>query len=320
MQIVSENSRSNPPKQISVFEASLPRKPYASSAGPYIRPCITTVRRALKRDLIQVNHPGRRVWMPFDIDRELGALAWETADLPCPFFTCQNRENGHVHSAWLLEVPVVMADFGRKAPMRWLEAIERAMTAKLQADPGYGGMLVKNPASGTWRVLWDHLMQTWDLHDLSECLPDLDRHKPIRKCELTGVGRNVDTFDGIRKWAYGEVLHRKRDGVTRDAWIAELVDRCRTFTAEEHGASALGLAECRHIAKSIGKWTWARFDEAGLSKVQQARIRKRWGDPAERNAEIVRLRNEGLTIRAIAGQIGISKTTVQNVLYQYHIR
>ena len=41
-------------------------------------------------------------------------------------------------------------------------------------------------------------------------------------------------------------------------------------------ATPLGDLEVRGIAKSVAKWTWKHFTEAGFSDVQSARARKRW--------------------------------------------
>lgn len=310
--------------QTSIFEQNLPNKPYCAykSDSGYIRPTITTVRKALKRDLIQLNHPGRRVWLPFDIDLPYGAWAWEYADLPGPFFTCVNRLNGHAHSAWLLEVPVVMADWGRAAPMYKLERIERAMTAALHADPDYSGLLTKNPVSPAHRVLWDPALGTFTLDRLELWLPDIEKFNLIRnKDQLTGVGRNVDTFDAIRHWSYKAVILRKLDGVTFQQWQDELIEQCLVYTAQEHGNAALPYPECRYIARSIGKWTWARFTPERYnelkSQASQRSHAKRWGDRSERDGLIITMFNDGRSCGSIAKELGICNKTAGRVIRAY---
>ena len=142
-----------------------------------------------------------RVFAVFDIDRPGAALAWEDTDLPSPLWTAENRENGHAHSAWCLEAPVLLGQHDRQTPMRYLCAVESAMRERLGADPAYGGLITKNPAHGHWRTLWgpEH---RYTLAELAEYLPGLEKHIP-RKPELVGLGRNVDTFDWLRQRVLG---------------------------------------------------------------------------------------------------------------------
>ena len=302
--------------QESLFKANLPDRPYCSKQKP-IRLQITSIKRALKYPYIQLNEPWRRVWLVMDIDREGGAFAWEDADLAPPTFTAINKLNGHAHSGWLMECPVLMGDHDRAAPMRYLEAIEGYMTEKLQADPGYAGLIAKNPLNPTWTALYGE-RQPYTLDWLADYLPGIEKWRKPDTAQLTGVGRNVDTFDGIRVWAYKHVLDRKRDGVTRAAWTAELVDRCAVFTNEAHPASPLSTGECRHIGHSIGKWTYRVFSLERFAQIQGERSKlahaKRWGDPTERNAAIIALSGDGFSCRQIAARVGCSHMTAYRVL------
>ena len=113
--------------------------------------------RALRSAFLQVNPPHLRCWLVFDIDREGAALAPERAELPQPSITCVNRENSRAHLAYGLDAPVLLDSCAnaRKKPARYLAAVERAMLVKLGADPGYAGLLTKNPCrEDLYRVLW----------------------------------------------------------------------------------------------------------------------------------------------------------------------
>ena len=139
--------------QLELFTRNLPKRPYAvDQLGD--RLLITSPSRALRRRHIQANPPWMRVFAVFDIDRPGAALAWEDTDLPSPLWTAENRENGHAHSAWCLEAPVLLGQHDRQTPMRYLCAVESAMRERLGADRAYAGLITKNPAHGHWRTLW----------------------------------------------------------------------------------------------------------------------------------------------------------------------
>ena len=179
-----------------------PRRPYCSDdleSGLRIR----SLAQALTKPYIQANPPHLRVWALFDIDRPLAALAWEDADLPPPTWTAINRQNGHAHSAWGLEVPVLVDGLGaRDAPLRYLCAVESLMAERLQADPGFGGLITKNPAHPLWWTLRGPRL-AYSLGELAEWLPGLEKHRPKRRApDQIGLGRNVALFDRVRQWAY----------------------------------------------------------------------------------------------------------------------
>ena len=93
--------------QLDLFCSGLPRRPYAVDQLGH-RLLITSAPRAMRQRYIQVNPPWMRVFLVFDVDRQEAALAWEDADLPPPLWTAVNRENGHAHSGWALDAPVLL--------------------------------------------------------------------------------------------------------------------------------------------------------------------------------------------------------------------
>ena len=118
--------------QADMFGQTLPRRPYA--CDDVRRPRITTIRRAIERRYIQLNEPWRRVWIVTDVDRPGAAVAWEDADIAPPNWTAINRANGHCHNGWLLDIPVLMGDHDRKAPMHYLDAVEGCMSERIGAE------------------------------------------------------------------------------------------------------------------------------------------------------------------------------------------
>ena len=130
---------------------SLPKKPYCTddlTQGIYPR----FQRIALTKAYIQLNPPAMQHWLVFDIDRPNSAYAWDDANLPTPFAVVVNETNTHCHIIYRLDSPVCTSDFANIKPLRYLDAIQRAYTAKLQADVNYSGLIAKNPFRGLLRI------------------------------------------------------------------------------------------------------------------------------------------------------------------------
>lgn len=293
----------------------LPRKPYCTDDlgyGVKIRPVTT----ALKLPYIQANPPHLRFFSIFDVDREGGALAWEYAGLPPPAWAAVNRENGHAHIAWALTAPVLTGDGASDAPLRYLAAIEAAFREEMQADGGYTGLITKNPVHPRWS-LYKGPQRTWELGELAEYV-DLDRYRPKKgPIEEVGLMRNVRLFDWLRQWAY-EAVRRHRVERNYVIWQAE----CYYKSLERNGdfRRPMDPRECYHIAKSVAKWTWARDRGAWLQfKERQAckgaKGGKRSGEVRREASEGQRasarlMRAKGMSIRQIAQDLGIPKTTI----------
>lgn len=275
-------------------------------------------KTARRMKYIQVNPPWLRSWLIFDVDRPGAALAWDYAHLPEPLWTSQNPENGHAHLCYGLDAPVLLGHHDRQKPMRYLAAVETAMRAKLEADPGYSGLITKNPMHKTWRTFWHPVGGLYDLADLCECL-ELPRYINKRdKPEKVGLGRNVDTFDHIRHLAYRMVRGWKAQG-GRGVFVYylnHLHDLAQQYTHNEH-PTPLDLKECHHIAKSVARWTWNHFDiEASDKRFSelQSRRGKMGGRPAMKDKRISArlMRAKGMSVRAIAAELGVSKSVVGN--------
>lgn len=293
-----------------------PRRPYCTddpTAGIVIR----SLAQALTKPYIQVNPPRLRVWALFDVDRSGAAVAWEDAGLPPPSWVTQNKANGHAHLVWGLSAPVLVEGMeARQAPMRYLAAVESLMRARLDADHGFGGLITKNPAHPLWRTLRGPCMG-YELSELAECLPGIEKHMPRRRVEEVGLGRNVTLFDHTRKWAYREI--RRYWGGGLEGWNAWIM-QCNLFALGRNGdfMTPLDPRECWWIARSVGKWTWRRTTAAGFSQWQAAQGRK--GGLAkgkaydEQRAKARLMRASGLSLRAIGAELGVDKTQVRRWL------
>lgn len=296
-----------------------PRRPYCAddlSAGLRIR----SLRQALAHPYIQANPPNLRVWSIYDVDRPGAALAWEAAGLPPPTWAAINRRNAHGHLVWGLSAPVLVAgDGARDAPMRYLCAIESLMRERLRADPGYAGLITKNPCHPLWRVLRGPRLG-YDLSELSEWLPDLDKHRPLRRRpEEVGLGRNVTLFDALRHYAYRAIRDwkPKRNYVL---WQAHLYERALVRNGDF--GTPLDPREVYHIARSVAKWVWHRFDLAGsdrrFGELQAARARLRAkahrAATADLRAAAAAMRAQGMSLRQIGAEMGVSYEAVRRWL------
>jgi hypothetical protein len=250
-----------------------PRRPYCTDAfedGVRIR----SLKQALTKCYIQANPPHMRVWSMYDIDRPGGGMAWEDENLPPPSWATINKTNGHAHLVYGLRAPVLTVSMeARQAPLRYLNAVESAFRAKLRGDDGYSGLITKNPSHPLWHTLRGPEL-AYELGDLAEWV-DLDRFKAKQgvKVAEVGLGRNVTVFDFVRTWAYKKVREYKGQQGGFVHWQKAVYDRCMARNADF--GQPMDSREAYHIAKSVAKWTWSRFDveksDAKFSKLQAFR-------------------------------------------------
>lgn len=251
-----------------------PRRPYCANELEYgLR--VRDLEQALTKAHIQVNPPTARLWSVFDVDRSGAAYAWDDADLPHPTWTAINPENGHAHIAWGWRVPVrVEGDDASTKALRYLAAIEGCISERLGADAGYRGVTTKNPLHPQWIVDHPGRLLLYELNDLAEWLPELPAYRPPRRTqEQAGLGRNVDLFDKLRKWAGRAIRDYWNSGERgRDDWQEKCKARALTLNAEFH--AQLPWPEVRHIAKSVARWTWKRVTPEGFREWQAAQGKK----------------------------------------------
>ena len=227
------------------FRASLPKRPYCTddfATGLRIR---ARALAASKR-FLQPNGPTDKVWLVFDLDYPGASVAWHDANLPAPTWTAQNPANGHAHLAWGLEVPVHIN--GRVEPIRYAAAIEAAFGEALKADPGYSGLISKNPLHESWRVTWGPS----ELYGLEQLAEWVDLKAPRKRREPAGLGRNCELFDHLRGWAYKAVRGYWRPG-GMNAWQDACLERAERLNCFE---VPLPYAEVRATARSVARWTW----------------------------------------------------------------
>lgn len=297
------------PVQHGLFTARLPRRAYATdtlSSGIRLLPAAV----AIQKRHIQANPPTSACWLLFDVDRPDAALRWEDVGLPAPTWVARNPTNGHAHLAYGLSVPVATSDAARAGPLRLAAAIQAAYVVQLGADVHYAGLITKNPLHPSWQVTW-HCRGEHDLYALHDLAEFVTLGRKTAPETLGALGRNCALFDALRLWAYKAVRAYFKPGGMAD-WQAAVHAHARahnTFT------TPLPEPEVRAIARSVAKWVWQRFSPA--------EFRAKQGKRGRRKGEAVRvallpvvhqLRAEGLSLRVVAAEVGVSYQTVLNWL------
>lgn len=304
--------------QLDLFRERLPRKPYHTDVlglGLGIAPAA----KALLSRYIQQDGPTHRHWLVYDVDRQGAALDWYDRSAPPPSLTVMNPENGHAHLLYALETPIRTAPDGRPGPLRYAAAIDCALSELLDADPGYSGLITKNPAHAHWQVRsWESQPYTLELlHGYLDVKPWAERRRERASVDR-GLGRNCTLFDDLRLWAY-KAIRQGWPGFQQ--WQAACLDRAFGYNAQF--AAPLGLSEVRHIAKSVAKWTHKNLSRESFERLvrathapelQAARGRKS-GEARRAATEDQRvmarlMAAQGKSSRAIAAELEVNQSTV----------
>jgi hypothetical protein len=307
-------------QQLDLFNAHTPSHLYCSNSK--MAEMIRIKKIALKYPYVSVNPPKLKLWLPFDVDANMGGLAWENANLAMPNVSIVNRENGHAHLLYGLESPVACSEVARQAPLRYLAAIEAAYLAKLEpfgGDRGFAGLMVKNPTHSHWKAFWGRL-SFWSLEELAEYV-NLDHYTPKKlsdkKIQLVGVGRNVTLFNFLGpegKWSYNAV--RRYRGERYEVWCEAVLNKALEMNGEF--PVPMQYSEIKAIARSVAKWVWQRDKIAHKNFVdRQSRKGKRSGEArllaSEDKRSTARLmRAKGMTLQTIAIELKVHVNTVTN--------
>ncbi len=259
------------------FETNLPRQPYASDNLEQEGIWRQSQHDALRCKHIQHNG-GRVTWLTFDCDHEAAAFSHRDGLLPPPNIITLNPDNGRGHLSYRLVAPVAKTDAAREKPLRYLAAIETGMTRRLDADPGYVGLVTKNPLHPDFRtcVLHDH---GFELRELAEHL-HADNMRRRQSGDVAGLGRNCTVFEELRHVAYTEWRRFDSNGATFDQYQARLLEVAIGLNLQF--ATPMHHSEVRQITKSVATWTRRNFSTERFSAIQSRRGRrgnaKRWGD------------------------------------------
>ena len=292
--------------QLELFRERLPAKPYHTDdlrAGLQVR---SAERAALART-IQPNGPTHKYWLVYDIDRPGAAMDWSDRNCPPPSITAMNPANGHAHLIYGLKTPVRTAPGAKSDPLRYAGAIDSTLQQALGADPQYSGLICKNPLHPHWVVAaWEPRLYT--LNDLDSWL-DLSAAKDRRKrLPAYGLGRNCNLFEQLSQWSYKAI---RQGWPGYDQWHAACLQRALMYNAGF--PCPLDHQEVGHIAKSVARYTHARFTPEGFSAWQAAQGSKKGKALRDQlRPKLVSLLDEGRSEAEIARLTGQSRQTINN--------
>ena len=109
-------------------------------------------------------------WLNFlvvDVDDEAALLNLMHPAVPEPTWIIENPATGHAQAGWAIE-PVYRGEGARPWPIRYAEAVQRALDRLVDGDPCFTRYLVRNPAAEfpAGRVWWGRRASPWSLGDL----------------------------------------------------------------------------------------------------------------------------------------------------------
>ena len=302
--------------QLDLFRDSLPSKPYCANqltAGLVIR----SLEHALRYQYIQPNHRNSKLWLVFDIDRPTCvAEITDDRDLPSPHIFVQNPDNGHAHVFYGLETPVHLNRNSSFKAMKFAAAVDCAFTVQLDADAQYCGLIAKNPVHQRWRA-YSMTAESYSLGEMSEYVDLTDYNDQRRLMPETGLGRNVNLFNRLRRWAYRAIRQGWPD---YDQWHRACLDRAIGYNRT---SNPLPVSEVKSTALSVAKWTHQRFNPAEFSERQAHRGSMKGQKIRSINLDQAVVYHEGgMPQRMIAKELGVSQKTISNWLRlsKSHIR
>lgn len=305
------------------FKNNLPRRPYCANnlkKGLVIR----GHDFAAGCSYIQPNPPGRVVWLSFDVDQPDGATGWYDRNAPAPTFSIQNSDipgspgNGHAHLLYGLRAPVTTTEAAHFKPLSYLAAVQEGLRRKLDADPGYACLIVKNPINfiESWQVKqWSGLYDLAELADWVDLPHAAELRRRVRDRDYAGLGRNCQLFEELRPIAYRLVRSYWRPGGEEP-----FRDALRSIAEQQNAAFGRPLeqSEVKSISKSVARWVWRRFTPSGFRQVQA--VRGKLGGIASGQSRSTKNKNkrtsallmsaQGCSSRAVAAALGVNHSTV----------
>jgi hypothetical protein len=272
---------------------------------------------AINFSYIQHNCPNSIYWFVFDIDRSSAHFDFMELHAPAPNMAVMNKDNGHAHLFYGLEVPVHKNFSSNTAPLKYAADIERALLFTLKSDPGYTNFLCKNPLSPNW-ITYFYQSYLYTLDWLADYF-DLKRFKTSKKNDdQVGLGRNCTLFDTIRAWAYSKIRDK-----TVNSSISSFQSAVINYTGIVNSqifAVPLPKQEVKSIGKSIATWTYRHLSEKGFLEYQnRSRIKGRavaQKKAESRNTKIRSFKRNNLSMsnREIAKIFKVSEYTIRSAL------
>ncbi len=246
------------PKQYNLlreFVEKSPKRPYCTDyKGEAL--LIRTRRYAFMKRYVQHNPPSMCHWLTFDLDHG-NALIFKDKTLPAPNLIAMTRATGRSHVSYAIE-SVCTSDAARIKPIQYLNAIQDAYCAELEADVGYTNFITKNPLHDDWdiTVFHDHTYSLSELSDYVTLQKSYWTRKKAANDAHHGYGRNCCCFHRLRFWAYDHVTWHREQGTSYERWMQLVLQQCES---QNTFPQPLPYGEVKSTAKSVGKWVWTKY-------------------------------------------------------------
>jgi hypothetical protein len=267
---------------------------------------------ALRRREIAPDPPEWKTALRFDVDCPCdrrphakaghcprAAVFWREANVAEPSFIVVNPANGHAHYVYLLRgwIRTDGSDPGDLAAVRYFAAVERAYVRALRADAGYAGLVTHNPFHAAYET-HSGRDEPYSLRELAAFVK-LPRIVYRRAIEIRTDGRNVETFDRLRRWAYGAIAEYRCG--PRETWNGVVDGEALAIAAAVRAAHPAADhpytdAEALDTAKSVAGWVWSRYVGGQLTRVRADTASRRESD---RKRAIAARRTRGAVPRAV---------------------
>ena len=206
-------------------------------------------------------NPMYRHYLSFDLDEQGSAFKYEDVNLPTPTIITINPTNKHCHYLYHLKTPVAYHKSSRSKPQQYFEAVQHAMTNRLDADTAYSHTITKNPLHTRWQVITNnasyHLGDFLEYIDINKLIAD----KTLIK-EMNCRGRNDLLFHTLRLWGYRSV----HSFITEESWRQEARNKAQEINSSI--SDPLPYKEVINTANATAKWIWKnRHSLGGREKV-----------------------------------------------------
>lgn len=237
--------------------------------------------KALELRHIEANSPHSTNLLVVDIDHPdaLMRALWER-DGWRPNWVAENPLNGHGHAIWALKTGIARTEYARRKPLAYGAAVLEGLRRSVEGDPGYAGLMMKNPVHEDWNVM-QFVDDPYSLDDLFGHLDDLGFMPPQNwrkraKRDVSGLGRNCQLFEILRTMAYPAINRYWGDA---DGYAKHVETLAIQINADSF-ATPLPYSEVKACASSVSRWVttksnmWKDGEEAfnaRLSDIQRAR-------------------------------------------------
>ena len=238
-------------------------------------------------------------------------------DLPEPNLVIWRIASGHAAAVYTLRHRVFTGENARLTPMAALGRASEWLRERLQADPGFVGVLVSNPVHPDYRVDWRR-PEASRLRELLDAIPR-GWHQP--RPAQTAIGRNADLFHALCRFA----------GADSERDIEREAERLYALVPDVLQPHAFTRSELAGIVRSVlryrQQWIARGWHQPDFIERQRSRGRAatnqvtagvasgvaRRRATGDRDERILAALAAGLTTYEIAAAEGVNQATVVRI-------